>query len=254
MTRKPHIVVLHGGNLPNLLSSSPRWLRKILRGADRVVSPSNYLASAFAEHARVEIIPNALSLKSYPFRSRPPVRPNFLYLRAFHRNYGPLTAIKAFSIVQRQYPEARLTMAGPQIDGVLEECRSLIAQLNLQPHVNLLGRVPKSQIPELGRQCDIFLNPTFVDNTPVSTVEAMAMGMCIVATTAGGLTHLLKDGETALLVKPGDDNQMADAMLKILAEPKLSARLSRNGRQAAEAMDWSVVLPRWSSLIESVAR
>jgi len=226
----------------------------MLHGADRVVSPSKYLANAFSDHAKVEIIPNALSIKSYPFRSRMPARPNFLYLRAFHRNYGPLTAIKAFSIVQQRYPEAHLTMAGPQIDGVLEECHSLIHELKLQAHVDLLGRVPKSQIPELGRKCDIFLNPTLVDNTPVSTVEAMAMGMCIVATTAGGLTHLLKNGDTALLVEPGDENQMADAMLNILSQPELSARLSRNGRRQAETMDWSQVLPRWSTLIESVAR
>jgi glycosyltransferase involved in cell wall biosynthesis len=101
--------------------------------------------------------------------------------------------------------------------------------------------------------CDIFLNPTFVDNTPVSVVEAMAMGMCIVATSAGGLPYLLKDGETALLVSPGNETEMAAAMLKILENPSLSERLSNNARSSGEEMDWRAITPKWVDVIHSIA-
>jgi glycosyltransferase involved in cell wall biosynthesis len=145
-------------------------------------------------------------------------------------------------------------MAGPEIDDVLNECKSLVNKLALQSHVQFLGRVPKSRIPQLGTESDIFLNPTFVDNTPVSTVEAMAMGMCIVATTAGGLPHLLKQNETALLVSPGDESEMASAMLKLLRDPELADKLSRNARSVAEHMDWREVTPQWLDIIRSVTR
>ena len=252
VTRKPYIVVLHGGRLPSLLTSSRSRLLSMLKGAKRVVSPSRYLADKFSNHVNVEVIPNALNIEDYPYNPRISTRPNFLYLRAFHKNYGPITAIKAFAIVKQQYADARLMMVGPEIDDVLDECRSLVNRLGLESNVEFLGRIPKSRIPELGRKCDVFLNPTFVDNTPVSIVEAMAMGMCIVATTAGGLPYLLKEGETALLVPPGDERGMAVAILKILQNPTLSERLSRNARSAAEQMDWGKVTPRWLELIQSV--
>ena len=145
-------------------------------------------------------------------------------------------------------------MVGPEIDDVLLDCQSLVGELNLMPHVEFLGRVPKSQIPELGSRCDIFLNPTFVDNTPVSTVEAMAMGMCVVATTAGGLPYLLENEKTALLVAPGDEVAMANAILKILGNPALGERLSRNAHAMAKQMDWRTVTPKWVDIIQSVAR
>jgi glycosyltransferase involved in cell wall biosynthesis len=253
LTRKPYVVVLHGGTLPYLLTTSRRRVVNLLRQAERVVSPSRYLAEVFGAHVDVEIIPNALNIDNYPFRVRTKPQPNFLYLRAFHRNYGPLTAIRAFSLVQQQYANARLIMVGPEIDNVRSECQSLVTELGLKHEVEFLDRVPKTRIPELGSQCDIFINPAFVDNTPVSVVEAMAMGMCIVATSAGGLPYLLKDGETALLVPPGNETEMANAMLRILKDPALSERLSQNVRSAAEQMDWRAVTPQWVNVIHSVA-
>lgn len=253
LSRKPYVVVLHGGTLPGLLTNSRKRLLSILQGARRVVSPSTYLAETFSEYVETEVIPNGLRLQNYSFRLRNSTEPNFLFLRALHRDYGSLTAIQAFSIVQKQYSNARLTMAGPDLEGGLRECERLVAELGLSSHVEFLGRVPKARIPELGNQNDIFLNPTFVDNTPVSTVEAMAMGMCVIATTAGGLSHLLKHEQTALLVTPGSEQEMAEAMLRILEESSVASRLSANARKAAEYMDWGLVMPRWSDLIKSVA-
>jgi L-malate glycosyltransferase len=252
--RKPYIVVLHGGNLPELISTSRGRLLRILKDARRVVSPSTYLADEFSGHVEIEVIPNALEVQAYTYKQRIAPQPSFLYLRAFHERYGALVAVKAFAIVQKKYPIARLVMAGPEIDDVLGKCKSLARSLALEANIEFLGRVPKSQIPELGDHCDIFLNPTFVDNTPVSIVEAMAMGMCLVATNVGGLPHLLKHGKTALLVSPGDEVEMANAMLSILEEPGLAARLSENARLVAEKMDWSEVTHQWLSLIRSVAR
>lgn len=253
VTKRPYIVVLHGGTLPLLLNKSKRRLLKILKKAKRVVSPSTYLVEAFADYVHVEVIPNALNINNYPFKARTQARPNFLYLRAFHRNYGPLTVIKAFSIVHQQYPTARLIMVGPEIDNVLGECQSMVATLGLHANVEFRQRVPKSHIPELGSACDIFVNPTFVDNTPVSVVEAMAMGMCLVATNVGGLPHLLEDEETALLVPPGDEQAMASAMVRLLREPELAVKLSKRARARAEVMDWTVVLPKWVQVIKAVA-
>lgn len=249
LMHKPYIVTLHGGSLPARLENSRDSLLSMLRGAALVTSPSAYLATHFQSFLPVSVIPNALDVFAYPFRSRPCVRPRCLYLRAFHRFLDPMTAIKAFAQVKSKKKDAFLKMIGPDEDGTLAICKALVAELKLGNSVEFSGRMPKAEVPRLGEHFDIFINPTLVDNTPLSTIEAMAMGMCVVATTAGGLPFLLEPGNTALLVPPENAGQMGDAILKLIADPSIASNLSRQARMKAETMDWSRVLPLWDQAI-----
>jgi glycosyltransferase involved in cell wall biosynthesis len=96
---------------------------------------------------------------------------------------------------------------------------------------------------------DIFLNTADIDNTPLSVLEAMASGMCIVSTNVGGIPYLLEHETDALLVPPGDEAAMAAAVRRILTEPGLAERLSRNAYQKAKQFDWSIILPQWDKLL-----
>jgi glycosyltransferase involved in cell wall biosynthesis len=247
--RKPYIVVLHGGNLPQRLQSSRASLLSMLRGAALVTSPSAYLAQSFEGRLPVSVIPNALDISAYPFRLRSSVLPRCLYLRAFHRFLDPMTAIRAFALVKRQHANAILRMVGPDEDGTLARCHGLVSELGLEKSVEFSGRIPKAEIPGLGNSFDVFINSSLVDNTPLSTIEAMAMGLCIVATTVGGLPYLLEHGKTALMVPPGDAQRMGDAILTLITDAGFATQLSRQARVKAETMDWSFILPFWREAI-----
>jgi glycosyltransferase involved in cell wall biosynthesis len=93
-----------------------------------------------------------------------------------------------------------------------------------------------------------------VDNTPVSILEAMACGLCIVSTNVGGISYLLEHEHDALLVPPDDPVTMAAAVRRVLTEPALAERLSFNARKKAELYDYSVVLPQWEALVKTVAQ
>jgi glycosyltransferase involved in cell wall biosynthesis len=99
---------------------------------------------------------------------------------------------------------------------------------------------------------DIFLNTTNVDNTPISVLEAMACGLCVVSTNVGGIPYLLEHEHDALLVPPDDPAAVATAVRRLLTEPDLAEQLSRNARQKAEKFDWSIILPQWEALLISV--
>jgi glycosyltransferase involved in cell wall biosynthesis len=210
------------------------------------------LAETLGSLASINVIPNALNLEDYPFRLRERVLPSCFYLRAIHRNCGALIAIEAMGRVHQEYSSVTLNLAGPEMDDCRGECERLIAHYGLSGRVTLLGRISKPEIVRYGSQADIFLNPTFADNTPVSVVEAMAMGLCIVATRVGGLPYLLNHNETAVLVDPGDPAAFAEAVLRILRDPGLAVRISQNARREAEGMDWNRVLPSWKKIIQSV--
>lgn len=80
----------------------------------------------------------------------------------------------------------------------------------------------------------------------------MASGLCVVSTDVGGIPYLLENEHDALLVPPNDPEAMAAAVKRILTEPQLAERLSRNARRKAEQFDWSVILTKWEALLQSM--
>ena len=85
--------------------------------------------------------------------------------------------------LRRQFPGITLRMVGTDAgDGSLWETRQLVDDLDLQRNVTIGHGVPKHEVPYVLATADVFLNTTHFDNAPVSVVEAMACGMCIVST------------------------------------------------------------------------
>ncbi|MDX1979539.1 MAG: glycosyltransferase family 4 protein [Bryobacteraceae bacterium] len=253
---KPFVITLHGGSLPEFAAQHEVRCRKLLRSAAAVTAPSNFLREAMRRFRDdVVVLPNALEIANYPFRLRSQARPNLVWVRAFDAIYNPVLAVRAMRIVTSQFPEARLIMVGPDKgDGTFGATRAEALKLGLQDRVEFTGRVPKQELAASINRGDIFLNTTNIDNTPVTVMEAMACGACVVSTNVGGIPYILKQEENALLVPPGNPEAMAAAIIRLIQAPELAARLSRAGRTTAEQIDWPVVLNRWIHLLSSHAR
>jgi glycosyltransferase involved in cell wall biosynthesis len=163
--------------------------------------------------------------------------------------YNPTLALRVLREVRRRHSGATLTMIGPDKgDGSLAEVRSECERLGLAGCVSLPGAVPKGEIPARLSSEDVFLNTTDVDNAPVSVLEAMACGLCVVSTDAGGMPDLAANEENAILVPRRDASSMAAAVVRLLADPVLAARISRNARARAMECDIARVLELWQDV------
>jgi glycosyltransferase involved in cell wall biosynthesis len=253
--RKPYVLTLHGGGLPHFAVHWPRRVRRLLASAAAVTAPSAFLLEAMRPYRPdLQLIPNAIDVARYPFRLRDNPTPRLVWLRAFHKIYDPALAIRALAHLRKSVPAATLEMIGPdKRDGSLEQARAAAVELGLVDRVRFHGAVPKTDIPSWINRGDIFLNTTTIDNSPVTVVEAMAGGACIVSTNVGGVPHLIADGAEGLLVPPGDPARMAAAIERILTDSGLATKLSAAARAKAETLDWSAVLPKWNGLLHAVA-
>lgn len=254
LARKPFILTLHGGGLPAFARRWPRRVRSILRGASIVTVPSEYLRQQMRPYrSDLELVPNALDLNTYDFKLRTRPKPILIWVRAFHQIYNPSMAARVVALLARDLPGVHLTMIGPDKgDRSLEAVRREASRLGVADRVLIRGKVPKSAVGDHVGSGDIFLNTTNIDNSPVSVLEAMACGLCVVSTDVGGIPNLLTDGEDALLVPPNDPEAMAGAIRRVLSESGLAERLSRNGRRRVEEFDWSLILPKWEALFSDV--
>lgn len=249
---KPYILALHGGNLPAFASNHPARVRRVLQGAKVVTAPSRYLQDAMRPYRQdILLLPNPLDIHLYPFHLRGSPQPRLIWLRAFHAIYHPQMAVEVLVCLLTVFPDAHLTMIGPDKgDGSLQATQQLIEKYRVQKQVTIVPGVPKNQVPGWLMQADVFINTTNVDNTPISVMEALACGLCIVSTNVGGLPYLLQNNEDALLVSPDASQAMADAIVRLLTEPGLAEKLSGNARYKVENFDWSVILPQWIELFK----
>lgn len=250
--KKPYILTLRGGDLPRFAEHHVRRVRRLLHGAAAVTAPSAFLQRGLHRYRDdILLLPNPVDCRRYPCNVRPTLAPLLMWLRSFHSIYNPTLAPKVLKLVREKYPEARLTMVGGDREpGMRAATLAEAERLAVADACDLRGPVPKSDVPNVLCEGDIFLNTTNIDNTPVSVIEAMACGLCVVSTDVGGMRDLATHRENALLVPPGDERAMADAVLEILESNELAAQLSRNGRALAESCDWSTILPRWEDLIQ----
>jgi glycosyltransferase involved in cell wall biosynthesis len=251
--RKPLVMTLHGGSIPEFMARFPRWALSVLRRADCLVTPSEFLRRVVVERGlEARVIPNLIDLRHYQYRYRSRLRPKLLWMRSFHPIYNPTLAIRVLSRVRQRIPEASLVMAGQQ-KGAECEVERLARDLGLDGAVQFPGFLDRAGKRRQGNAADIFINTNRVDNMPVAVLEAGAMGLPIVATAVGGVPDLLADGRDGVLVPDDDDAAMADAVLRLLEDPELAGRLSRNGRRLAERSTWDVVGPLWTDLFRDMA-
>jgi colanic acid/amylovoran biosynthesis glycosyltransferase len=118
--------------------------------------------------------------------------------------------------------------------------RQLVSGLGLQRHVDLAGPLPREELLRLYPRATVFAAPCVVgadgnrDGLPTVLIEAMAMGVPVVATDVTGIPELVVDGDTGLLVPQRDPPKLAAALGRVLADDALGRRLARAGRAAVE--------------------
>jgi glycosyltransferase involved in cell wall biosynthesis len=248
----PVIMVLHSGSFPKFIARFPRWSRRTLERADALAAPSPFLARAVAPHGfDVQVIPNVIDVSQLPYRPRRELKPRLLWMRTFYPYYNPQMAVRAVADLQADMPGVELVMGGRD-KGIQQDVERLARELGVARAVRFAGFLDAAGKAREGAAADIFVNTNQVDNTPVSVLEACAMGMAVVATDVGGIRDVLTDGETALLVPDGDHAAMAAAVRRLCREPDLAERLSTNGRALALRSSWAAVRPQWERLIRDV--
>jgi len=164
------------------------------------------------------------------------------FIGSFYGYEGLDLLVSAMALLRKRREDVcLLLLGGGPMEGAL---RSQVQSLGLEGTVILPGRVPHDQVPSLYGLIDILVYPRYSTRltelvTPLKPLEAMAMGVPIVASDIGGHRELIQDGRTGLLVAPGDPTALAAAIELALGDSALRARLIELGRAyVAEKHPW----------------
>lgn len=244
-----YIPILHGGNLPYRISKNPISSKLIFKNSFKNIAPSFYLKNEFEKHGyKTQFIPNILEIEDYNFIERLNIQPKILWVRAFKEIYNPTLAIKVLNLLKIDFPEAKLCMVGPFVDTSYTNTLEVVKNLKLENSVEFTDVLLKEDWHKKSEEFDIFINTTNFDNTPVSVMEAMALGLPVVSTNVGGLPFLIDNKIDGLLVEKENEILMTSAIQSILNNK--FPDLVFNARKKVEGFSWHNNRQKWLEILK----
>jgi glycosyltransferase involved in cell wall biosynthesis len=267
-----------------------RFGRSRLRGADLILGCSDYVTrqirAAYPELAdRVETLYNGCDASCFvPVDELAATKrercPRIVFVGRISPEKGLHVAIAAMRAVAARFPSARLEIIGPDAP---QARHHLIALRNplvdprdaLQPfytgrYSDRLRQQAAYQVPghveftigfllheEMRRRyagADLLVNPSLSETFGMSLIEAMALGLPVVATEVGGMPEIVRDGVTGLLVPPNDSHALANAMIMVLNDAERAEQMGAAGRASVlERFTWEHIVERYQQLLARLA-
>jgi glycosyltransferase involved in cell wall biosynthesis len=218
--------------------------RAASRSMDRLIAISDAVGTFLRQDAglsgeRIERI--YYGLDAAPYRPDVPLpslrggdmRPTLGVLARLAPQKGHRILFDAMPSIVAEVPRVQARIVGHEELSTVAELRAYAAERGMEDHVSFEGF--RADVPGLLAELDIFVLPSLWEGFGLVLLEAMAAGRPVVASAVGPIPEIVVEGETGLLVPPGDSDALARAVVRLLRDPRLAARLGRAGRARVEA-------------------
>ncbi len=238
----------YGASLQDALTRPYPPYEKIgIRGADAYTSCSRFLAdevrTKMGVRRRIEVIANGIDLELFDRSEQidarakfglPKDRPVILFTGRMEKRKGIHLCPEIVETILKKHDVA-FAFAGDDLFHFIEkEFMPRLKAQQLKGSVHFLGKLTLNEVGSCLRQSDLYFIPSLWENCPYSCLEAMAAGRAIVASDAGGLPELIRDGENGLIAKSEDAPAFARQIERLLEDPSLRERLGRAARRTVE--------------------
>jgi glycosyltransferase involved in cell wall biosynthesis len=209
---------------------------KVAREIPRVVTVSesskrDIVAQMGVRADRLHIVPVGVDPQIFHPMPRVPRRPGRLMTTTSSDvpMKGLVPLLEAVAKVRTERDDVELVIIGKPKDK--SKIPALIERLGLRDAVKFVSGVPTERIVELYAEAELAVVPSLYEGFSLPAIEAMACGVPLVATNGGALPEVVgNDGETGLLVPPGDPDALAHALLRAFGDAELRARIGAAGR------------------------
>lgn len=247
----PTIVHLHAAQFPQFYDSLPRparWLTRRILQLPLLIVVLGPRSQAFVVQQlqvpaeRVRIVPNGVPAARLPQSRLAPLR-HLLFVGNLSERKGVGDLLQALSLPGWDRQRTRITLAG---GGDVEGYRRKAQALGLSDWIEWTGWVEREAIAQLMASADALVLPSYDEGLPLVILEALAQGLAVVCTPVGEIAHLIKEGEHALFVPPGDPPALARQLQRVLGDEALRLKLQAAGQQL-HAREFS--LPRFQARV-----
>jgi glycosyltransferase involved in cell wall biosynthesis len=173
---------------------------------------------------------------------------------------GVYYLMEAIPKVLSVFPRARFVLIGRDTNtaagrkSVLAELKRMLQKSGFSDKVTFIPAVPNTEMPSYYRSADICVLPSLYDNAPFTCIEALATGIPVIGTTAGGMKEYIVHGRSGIVVPPADANALAQALLELLTDDEKRRRMGEFARQHVVANFDRKEIARQSLALYQLAR
>ena len=179
-------------------------------------------------------------------------KPRVLYVGRVDPEKSIENVVEAFAAMSKRVPEAELLIVG---DGIAKpRIEKLVAERGLEDEVRFLGRVMPPDLYEIYKTGTLFATASETETQGIVLIEAAATGLPLVAVDAGAVRELCQNKKNGILCKPGNINQMAKAMVKIIGDKTLHKQYSAGSIEIAKKHDINHTLSRFEEIYQTAIR
>ncbi len=238
--------------------------QRLIQHADCIIAPTinertQMIRYCGATMSQVQVIPCGVDLKRFVPQNRQqareklglkPEQPVLLFAGRLDPFKGPDVLLHAAAMMEE---EAQIVIAGGELQGdkELEHLRKLAADLEISRRVHFLGARPQQELPMLYSAADVTVVPSYHESFGMAAVESLACGTPVVATRAGGLTTVIRQGETGYLV-PHCPGFFAERLDTLLRQPDLLAQMRLAARPSVLHFSWKNVADQVQNVYEEL--
>jgi L-malate glycosyltransferase len=239
-----------------------RWHQRLLvrnlQHARALVSTSHFMADRTMEltqgRQRVEVVPFGVDTNRFAaFDREPSASLTIGTVKTLAPVYGIDILLNAFAIVRKDpaAATARLIIAGSGPEA--GRLRDLAVRLGIHDHVEFIGHVPHDRVPQVLRQFDVFAALSRMESFGVAVVEASSCGLPVVVSDAGGLSEVVVDGLTGIVVRRNDPAHAAQAIRRLVEDHELRRQMGQRGRDhVVHEYEWSQCVAEMLRILEGV--
>lgn len=209
--------------------------RRALARVREITAISPYIRDRFAERtsARWHLVENPAPEEMFALERRP-VPGRLLLAASVTPRKDLLTAVRGVAIASRDLPSLHLQVAGRTDDAdYVGKVRAACRALGIEDRVEFLGLQNRTQMRQLYREAQLVVLSSREEVSPMSAIEALAAGIPVVTTRAGGAGYVVEDGRTGRVVDVGDAEALGAAMLQVLSSPELYQTMGQTAKIVA---------------------
>lgn len=185
------------------------------------------------KNANIFYVPEAISGVFFKYNWNPTDILSILFVGYLSKRKGIEILLHSIPIVKKRFPEIALKVVGTGSQKYLKYLKVLTRELNIEKNVIWYGSQNAEQIAEHLSKSTIFVLPTFIDNSPNSLAEAMAVGTPSIASRVGGVPSMINDGVDGILVEVGDAEELANKIIVLLQNKEMLTEISKNAKATA---------------------
>jgi glycosyltransferase involved in cell wall biosynthesis len=248
-----------------------RWCQRTLRRADYAFTVSESLRRVAvdkwgADATKTEVIPNGVDLDLF----RPDVEPLGIrdmlgasddpivcFVGALGPWHGVDQLLRAFALALRSQPDMRLLLVGGAKEYEIGHLEVQAETLGIADRVRFHGRVEHHEIPRILVECDVAVAPyphSDYGFSPLKIFEYMGCGLPVIASDVPSTREIVHQSENGMLVEAGNPNELAKAILDVLGDDDLAARLRQGALESAQDFSWRKSTEKLAELYEKALR